>query len=570
MDNSLEDVWWKSAVVYQIYPRSFADSDGDGIGDLRGVLSHLDHLQALGVDVLWLSPVFASPQDDNGYDISDYYAIDPLFGTLADVDELIAGLHARGMKLVMDLVVNHTSDEHSWFAESRDPASDKRDWYWWRPAREGFEPGSEGAEPTNWGSFFGGSAWQFDEASGQYYLHLFSRKQPDLNWENPDVRAAVYAMMNWWVDRGVDGFRMDVINLISKTLPLADGALTPGFPYSQEITRLANGPRLTEFLEEMNVAVGITERQLFTVGEMLASTPAHAREYTSQFHPRLGMVFTFEHMSLDQEPGANKFALKKLHLPDLKRNLALWQDGLADEGWNSLYWENHDQPRVISRFGDDSPRHRVACAKAWATVLHLHKGTPYVYQGEEIGMINAGFTTIEQYADIEAKGWHAMATAAGTPSDAILAGLGVKGRDNARTPIPWSAGPGGGFTTGTPWLPLNADADVVNVDAAVAEPDGVWQHYRELIRLRHELEVVRKGRFELLLPDDEKLWVFTRRLAGEVLLVVANMTSELAGLPMAELPSLEDAEVVLGASAASSDVQTLKPWEARVYRLASG
>ncbi len=570
MDNSLEDVWWRSAVVYQIYPRSFADSDGDGIGDLRGVLSHLDHLEALGVDVLWLSPVFASPQDDNGYDISDYYAVDPLFGTLADVDELIAGLHARGMKLVMDLVVNHTSDEHAWFTESRDPASDKRDWYWWRPAREGFEPGSEGAEPTNWGSFFGGSAWQFDEASGQYYLHLFSRKQPDLNWENPDVRAAVYAMMNWWVDRGVDGFRMDVINLISKTLPLADGELTPGFPYSQEITRVANGPRLTEFLEEMNVAVGITERQLFTVGEMLASTPAHAREYTSQFHPRLGMVFTFEHMSLDQEPGANKFALKKLHLPDLKRNLALWQDGLADEGWNSLYWENHDQPRVISRFGDDSPRHRVACAKAWATVLHLHRGTPYVYQGEEIGMINAGFSTIEQYADIEAKGWHAMATAAGTPLEAILAGLGVKGRDNARTPMPWSAGPGGGFTTGTPWLPLNADAEVINVDAAVAEPDGVWQHYRELIRLRHELEVVRKGRFELLLPDDEKLWVFTRSLAEEVLLVVANMTSELAGLPMAELPGLEDAEVVLGASAASSDVQTLQPWEARVYRLASG
>ena len=309
--------WWRKAVVYQIYPRSFADSDGDGIGDVRGIIDHLDHLSALGVDVLWLSPIYRSPQDDNGYDISDYTDIDPLFGTLADVDELIAALHQRGMKLVMDLVVNHTSDEHQWFIDSRDPASDKRDWYVWRPAREGFEPGAEGAEPTNWGSYFTGSAWQYDEASGEYYLHLFSRKQPDLNWENPSVRQAVYAMMNWWVERGVDGFRMDVINLISKTLPLADGRQEQGAPYSDEVERVANGPRMIEFLEEMNRQVGLSEKRLFTVGEMVACGVQHAREYTSRRHDRLDMVFTFEHVSLDQGAGG-KLEPRPLHLPDLK------------------------------------------------------------------------------------------------------------------------------------------------------------------------------------------------------------------------------------------------------------
>lgn len=321
--------WWKSSVVYQIYPRSFADSDGDGIGDVRGIIDHLDHLSALGVDVLWLSPIYRSPQDDNGYDISDYTDIDPLFGTLADVDELIAALHQRGMKLVMDLVVNHTSDEHQWFIDSRDPASDKRDWYVWRPAREGFEPGAEGAEPTNWGSYFTGSAWQYDEASGEYYLHLFSRKQPDLNWENPSVRQAVYAMMNWWVERGVDGFRMDVINLISKTLPLVDGEPTPGLGgLCYDPGMVANGPRLEEFLKEMNAAVGLSQRQLFTVGEMLAVDVDHARRYTSFEADELGMVFTFEHMSLDQQPGVSKFFWPRCTCPTSRRT---WRCGST--GW---------------------------------------------------------------------------------------------------------------------------------------------------------------------------------------------------------------------------------------------
>ena len=528
--------WWSHAVVYQVYPRSFADTDGDGVGELRGIIDRLDHIAGLGVDVVWLSPIYVSPQDDNGYDIADYQDVDPLFGTLADLDELIAAVHGRGMKLIMDLVVNHTSDEHPWFIESRDPASPKRDWYHWRP------------EPLNWGSFFGGSAWELDPASGEYYLHLFSRKQPDLNWENPEVRQAVYAMMRWWVDRGVDGFRMDVINLISKTHPLVDGLQHPGEPYSYEIERVANGPRLVEYLEEMNREVGITEKRLFTVGEMVACGLEHAREYTSREHDRLGMVFTFEHVSLDH--GAGKLDVRPLHLPDLKKNLARWQAGLARDGWNSLYFENHDQPRSVSRFGDDSPEHRVTSAKALATVLHLHQGTPYIYQGQEIGLANAGFTRIEQYSDIEAHGMYRQALDAGVPAEQVLAGLARMGRDNARTMVPWDAGSG-----------------VVNVADDVADPDGVYAHYRALVALRHEREVVRMGAFELLLPEHESLWVFTRTLGQERLLVLANLSSHLAGVPVGDFPSLEDAVLLLSSVHPGTDLQTLAPWEARVYQL---
>ncbi len=563
------DPWWLNAVVYQIYPRSFCDSDGDGVGDLRGIISKLGYLADLGVDVVWLSPIYRSPQDDNGYDISDYTDIDPLFGTLDDFDELVAGLHARGMKLVMDLVVNHTSDEHPWFEESRDPASPKRDWYWWRPAREGFEPGTPGAEPTNWGSFFGGSGWEYDERSGEYYLHLFSRKQPDLNWENPEVRQAIHTMMTWWVDRGVDGFRMDVINLISKTSPLVDGPVGAGERYSREVSLVANGPRMVEFLEEMHQAVDFSGRELFTVGEMPTVDIERARAYTSQDHPRLGMVFTFEHMTLDQQPGSHKFALKDLHLPDLKKNLAAWQYGLADEGWNSLYWDNHDQPRAVSRFGDDRPEFRVASARTLATVLHLHRGTPYVYQGEEIGMTNAGFTGIDAYQDIESRRHYDEELARGVAPGTLLAGLAARSRDNARTPMCWSAGPQAGFTAGTPWLPVNPNHTEINVQAALADPASVLAHYRRLIRLRHEHEVVARGRFELLLPDDENLWVFTRTLTQETLLVLANMSSHVVGVPIADLPDLTDAELLLGpAPGWDVDVQTLEPWESRVYRLA--
>jgi oligo-1,6-glucosidase len=558
--------WWQSAVVYQIYPRSFADGNGDGVGDLPGILAHLDHLNALGVDVVWLSPVYRSPMDDNGYDISDYTDIDPLFGTLADIDALIAGLHERGMKLVMDLVVNHTSDEHAWFQESRDPSSPKRDWYIWRSAREGFEPGTPGAEPTNWGSFFSGSGWQFDPASGQYYLHLFSPKQPDLNWENPAVRQAVYEMMRWWVDRGVDGFRMDVINLISKTYPLADGPENGPGGLCYDPSLVVEGPRLHEFLREMNREVGLSAKDLFSVGEMILVDPETARSHTDQAAGELGMVFTFEHVSIDAGPTGLKWDVIPLHLPTLKGNLATWQDALADVGWNSLYFENHDQPRSVSRFGDDSPEFRVASAKTLATTLHLLKGTPYVYQGQELGMTNFPFTAIEQYNDLESTRFFAEASAGGADPVQLLHVIGFKSRDNARTPMQWDATPNAGFTADTPWLPVNPNHVEINAAAVLADPDSVFHHYRRLIALRHDLEVVRQGRFELLLPDDERLFCYTRTLGEEVLLVMANWSSGPVGLPLADLPGLDGAEVLLGTHDSKSS--ELAGWESRVYRLA--
>lgn len=559
--------WWHSAVVYQIYPRSFADSNGDGVGDLRGIIGHLDHLEALGVDVVWLSPVYRSPMEDNGYDISDYTDVDPLFGTLDDLDALIAGLHERGMKLVMDLVVNHTSDQHPWFVESRDRTSTKRDWYIWRPAREGFEPGTPGAEPTNWGSFFSGPGWQYDPASHQYYLHLFAASQPDLNWENPAVRREIHQMMRWWVDRGVDGFRMDVINLISKTYPLADGPANGPGGLCYDPSLVVEGPRLHEFLQEMNREVGLADKQLFSVGEMILVDVDAARSHTDPAAGELGMVFTFEHMSIDSAPGGSKWDVVPLRLPALKANLAHWQDGLADVGWNSLYFENHDQPRSVSRFGDDSPEFRVPSAKTLATTLHLLKGTPYVYQGQELGMTNAGFTTIAQYNDLESTRFYAEAVAAGADPARVLDVIGFKSRDNARTPMQWDASPHAGFTEGTPWLPVTPNHGEVNAATALADPDSVFHHYRRLIALRHEREVVRHGRFALLLPDDERLFCYTRTLGEEVLLVVANWSSGPVALP-ASLPSRDGAELLLGTHASTAD--DLAGWESRVYLLAQG
>ncbi len=557
--------WWRSAVVYQVYPRSFQDSDGDGVGDLPGITSRLDYLAELGIGVLWLSPVYRSPMDDNGYDISDYRDVDPLFGNLADLDTLLAEAHARGIRLVMDLVVNHTSDEHPWFVESRDPRSPKRDWYWWRPAREGADPGAPGAEPTNWESAFSGPAWEYDERSGEYYLHVFSRKQPDLNWENPEVRQAVYDMMRWWVGRGVDGFRMDVINLISKPSGLADGVVPPGRSLAPAFGSVANGPRLHEFLREMNREVGLDRAGLLSVGEMPGSTLALARDVTDPARGELSMVFTFEHVNLDQQPGGDKWALADLPLPVLKGNLATWQRGLAETGWNSLYWDNHDQPRAVSRFGDDSPEHRVASAKTLGTVLHLHKGTPYVYQGEELGMTNMPFTDISQYRDIEALHHYRDAVARGVRPEVVMAALAAKGRDNARTPMQWDATADAGFTTGEPWLPVNPNKDEVNAEAAVADPDSVFHHYRRLAALRRDLPVVVDGGFELLLPADEQVWAFTRTLGDERLLVLANCSSRSASVNPDDVPDLHGAEPLL-TTHGDRDGLDLLAWESRVYR----
>jgi oligo-1,6-glucosidase len=557
---------WGAAVVYQVSPRAFADSDGDGIGDLRGLIGRLDHLATLGVDVLWLSPVYRSPQDDNGYDISDYEDIDPMFGTLADMDELIAQAHARGIRLVMDLVVNHTSDEHPWFTESRSSTDNpKRDWYWWRPARPGHEPGAPGAEPTNWGSFFSGPVWELDEATGEYYLHLFSRKQPDLNWENPQVRQAVYAMMRRWVDRGVDGFRMDVINLVSKrvgpdgALPDGDthgGALGDGSPFYM------NGPRIHEFLAEMHREV-LAGRDLITVGETPGASLADAVLYTDPARGEVDMVFTFEHMGLDSVPGGSKWDLAPLRLVDLKANLSAWQEGLADVGWNSLYWDNHDQPRIVSRWGDDG-EHRVRSAKALATVLHLLRGTPYVYQGEELGMTNAHLTSLGQYQDIESLGWAREAAASGVPQETILRALATKSRDNARTPVQWDASPHAGFTTGTPWLAVNPNHVEINAEAALADPDSVFHHYRRLIELRHTLPVVVHGDYRLLLPDDAQVFAYLRSLDGVRLLVVVNLSGEPAALDLGADDGLLDGEVLIAAPAGGAERLLLAPWESRV------
>jgi oligo-1,6-glucosidase len=556
--------WWRSAVVYQIYPRSFADSNGDGMGDIPGITSHLDYLAQLGVDVVWLSPVYASPMDDNGYDISDYQDVDPIFGALEDLDRLITGLHERGIKIVMDLVVNHTSDEHPWFIESRDPDSPKRDWYWWRPARPGSEPGTEGAEPTNWESAFSGPAWQFDERSGEYYLHLFSRKQPDLNWENPEVRRAIYEMMNWWVDRGIDGFRMDVINLISKH-DLVDGVPAPGRTRVPCFLFTANGPRLDEFLAEMNVEVGLDARSLLTVGEMPGSTIETARRATDPANHELNMVFTFEHVSLDSRSGGSgKFDLAPLSLPALKKNLNEWQQALADVGWNSLYWDNHDQPRAVSRYGDDSPQHRENSAKTLATVQHMHKGTPYIYQGEELGMTNTYFTTIQQYRDIESINYHASALSLGMEVEAVLHSLSVKSRDNARTPMQWDGSSHAGFTEGIPWLAVNPNYVTINAAAEVDDPDSVFHHFRKLIKLRRDHPVIVHGRFELLLPDHEQIWALSRTLDDQVLVMIANCSSKPASVPQDALPDVSGADLLLTTHHDSASPE-LEPWESRIY-----
>jgi oligo-1,6-glucosidase len=561
--------WWTRAVVYQIYPRSFQDSDGDGIGDLGGVLQRLDHLSDLGVDVLWLSPVYPSPQADNGYDISDYQDIDPLFGTLEQLDELIAELHRRGMRLVMDLVVNHTSDEHPWFVESRSsPDSPKRDWYWWRPPRHGMAAGDPGAEPTNWQAFFSGPTWELDEASGEYYLHLFDRKQPDLNWENPEVRQAVYGMMRWWLDRGVDGFRMDVINMISKDVApdghLHDGPPLPGSALGDGSASYLCGPRIHEFLAEMHREVFAGREDSFlTVGEMPGVTVEEAALFTDPARAEVDMVFQFEHVGLDH--GTSKWDIQPLRMRDLKASFGRWQIGLADVGWNSLYWDNHDQPRAVSRFGDDSPEFRRDSATCLATLLHLHRGTPYVYQGQELGMANYPFGTLDDFSDLESLNHYVHAVSMGADPAHVLAALRRMSRDNARTPVQWDDSPSAGFTTGTPWLAVNPDHVDWNAARQRKDPQSVLAHYRRLIALRHEEPVVAIGDFAMLLPDHPEVYAFTRSLDDEVLLVVCNLSRTLQ--PLAELlPEARDADLVLG-NLQGADPAVLRPWEARVLRV---
>lgn len=567
MPSKTSGEWWKSAVVYQVYPRSFQDSNGDGIGDLRGIINRLDHLERLGIDVIWLSPVYRSPQADNGYDISDYHEIDPVFGTLEDFDELLVAVHARGMKLVMDLVVNHTSDEHAWFTQSRSHREDpKRDWYIWRPARPGTIPGEPGSEPNNWESFFSGPTWEFDQATGEYYLHLFGKKQPDLNWENPQVRHAVYDMMRWWLDRGVDGFRMDVINLISKHPDLPDGEVSSKSGYGDGFPYYAHGPRLHEFLQEMHREVFEGRDGLLTVGETPGATPADGVLFTDPARHELNMVFQFEHVSLEHVNG--KFHSRDLQPGELADSFTRWQGALAEVGWNSLYLSNHDQPRAVSRFGEDRRWWRES-ATALATILHLQRGTPYVYQGEEIGMTNAPFENVADYRDIETLNHFATALAAGHDVASVINGVQAMSRDHARTPMQWDAGDNAGFTTGTPWISVNPNSGELNAQSQYDRPGSIFEHYRRLIALRHESRVVAEGDFSRIDAGSAAVFAFERGLGSEALLVIANLSSE----PMTPVlprrvreywrdvpPLLTNVPTRVEAAAA------LAPWEARVYR----
>lgn len=561
----MQQAWWKEGVVYQIYPRSFRDSNGDGIGDLPGIIEKLDYLQALGVDIVWLSPIYQSPNDDNGYDISDYQAVMAEFGTMADFDALLEGLHARGIKLVMDLVVNHTSDEHPWFVESRSSRDNpKRDWYVWRPAKDG-------REPNNWQSFFSGSVWQWDEGTGEYYLHLFSTKQPDLNWENPEVRHAVHDMMRWWLDRGIDGFRMDVINMISKVPGLPDAPVTTSGPWQPGFDFFIQGPRLVEFLAEMKREV-LQHYDIITVGETPLATVEHGIALTHDETGSLNMLFQFEHMDLDRDPETrSKWSDAGWSLLELKRAMANWQQGLAGQGWNSLYLANHDQPRPVSRFGNDG-RYRVESAKLLATFLHLLQGTPYIYQGEEIGMTNVAFASIDDYRDIETLNMHREAMARGTlDTDQLMTMIHSKSRDNARTPMQWTAGKNAGFSTGQPWIGVNPNHDTINVEAAMADPDSVFHHYRRLIALRKSEPVIVHGRYEPLLEDDPRIYAYLRVLDDDRLLVVCNFSNEPTPFRLPDRVSFAGAEPLIANYPvdAQGDIRqlSLRPWEARVHRL---
>jgi oligo-1,6-glucosidase len=556
--------WWKEAVIYQIYPRSFKDSNGDGIGDIKGIISKLDYLKELGIDVIWLSPVYKSPNDDNGYDISDYRDIMDEFGTMADWENLLAEMHKRGIKLIMDLVVNHSSDEHAWFVESRKSKDNPyRDYYIWRE-------GKDGKEPNNWESVFSGSAWEYDETTDEYFLHLFSKKQPDLNWENPKLRQEVYDMMKFWLDKGIDGFRMDVINFISKVPGLPDAELPEGKKYAPGGEYFINGPRMHEFLQEMNRET-VAQYDAMTVGEMPGASVEDAKLYTDENRHEVNMVFTFEHVDLDSGPGG-KWDLKPLKLTDLRDNITKWQKGLEEVGWNSLYLNNHDQPRMVSRFGNDQ-EYRVESAKMLATFLHTLKGTPYIYQGEELGMTNVRFESIEDYKDIETLNmYHEKVVENGEDPQKVMESIYVKGRDNARTPIQWDDSEHAGFTSGEPWLKVNPNYKEINAEQAIADPNSVFHFYRELIQLRKKNPIMVYGSYDLILPDHEQIYAYIRKYEVQIMLVMLNFSKE---QPIFELPSevaFSEKQLFIHNYDISNEEESinkieLRPYEARVYLL---
>ncbi|ALS02618.1 glucohydrolase [Enterococcus silesiacus] len=537
--------WWQEAVVYQVYPRSFQDSSGDGVGDLAGIIQRLDYLKKLGISAIWLSPVYQSPNDDNGYDISDYEQIMAEFGTMADMEQLIDEAQQRGIKIIMDLVVNHTSDEHPWFIESRSSKDNPyRDFYVWRT-------GLDGSCPNDLESTFLGSAWQLDEPTGEYYLHLFSQKQPDLNWENPNVRQAIYDMMNFWIDKGIGGFRMDVIDLVGK-IP------------DQKIT--GNGPKLHDYLQEMN-AQTFGGKDLLTVGETWGATPEIAKLYSDPKRNELSMVFQFEHVGLDEQPGKSKWDLRPLQIRELKNVFSKWQTELGDQGWNSLFWNNHDLPRIVSRWGNDST-YRIQSAKMLAILLHMLKGTPYIYQGEEIGMTNRVIQDIAEMEDIESKQMYADRRQKGYSQTEIFASINAKGRDNARTPMQWDDTENAGFTTGIPWLAVNENYHEINVAQALADKNSIFYTYQKLIELRKNHPLIIWGSFELVEDTTEEVFAYYRHYQGESWLIVCNFSDQEQGFSLDKTPS----ETII--TNTEKDYKqlfdrTLEPYEAFVVNLSN-
>ena len=555
----MEKRWWKESVVYQIYPRSFCDSNGDGIGDLNGITGKLDYLKELGIDVIWLSPVYKSPNDDNGYDISDYQAIMDEFGTMEDFDRMLATAHEKGIKIMMDLVVNHTSDEHKWFIESRKSTDNPyRDYYIWRPAKE------DGSLPNNWGSCFSGPAWEYDKTTDMYFLHLFSKKQPDLNWDNPAVRQDVFDMMNWWLKKGVDGFRMDVISLISKEPGLPDKE--PGINGYATFNVSANGPHVHEYLQEMRQKA-LNNADTITVGECSGVTLEEAKKYARSDEKELNMVFQFEHMDVDSDEKAGKWTTRKMDLRNLKKILTRWQKGLQDIAWNSLYWENHDQPRSVSRFGNDSDEYREISAKMLATCIHMMQGTPYVYQGEELGMTNCPFNTLDNFRDVESiNAFHELTEQGKMTEEDMMAAIGYKGRDNARTPMQWDDSAYAGFSTANPWIMVNPNYTKINAKDQINREDSVFKYYQKLIKLRHESELIVYGTYDLILDDDKDIYAYIRTLGDEKLIVYCNFSENTREV---ELPEEFTNGKVLISNYIDAKVNhkiTLRPYEAIVIQ----
>lgn len=555
----MNEKWWKNAVVYQIYPRSFKDSNGDGIGDLEGIYEKLDYLAELGIDVIWMSPVYKSPNDDNGYDISDYQDIMDDFGTMDDFDRVLKKAHSLNIKIMMDLVVNHTSDEHKWFIESKKSKDNPyHDYYMWA------DPDKNGNPPNRWESCFSGSAWEYVESVGQFYLHSFSRKQPDLNWDNPKVREEVFKMMTWWCDKGIDGFRMDVISMISKYPDLPDGPEN-GNGYTGNTS--CDGPNIHKYLREMNEKV-LSKYRLITVGECPGVNAEQAKKYANIDGSELDMIFQFEHVSGSALKPCHhgKWDGEAMTMPELRANFTKWQKDLEGCAWNSLFLSNHDQPRCVSRFGNDSEQYRELSAKMLATMTHFQKGTPYVYQGEELGMTNAYMENIADYRDIESlNAYKELTTKENIPAKTVMGYIKAVGRDNARTPMQWDASDNGGFTSGTPWLQVNKNYKTINAAAQVNDPDSVFAYYKKLIALRHTNEVMVNGVYDVLIPDHPQIYAYTRTLGDKQLLVLCNDSDTNVAIPAELQEKIHAANNILIQNYKDTDESTLRPYEAVVY-----